>query len=58
MYALHVYVDVFSRRPKDLSFAEIVDNSAKHLDPKPIVIAERFKFHKAERFKFQTFLQD
>ena len=28
---------------------EIVDNLAKHLDPKPIVIAERFKFHKAEQ---------
>ena len=32
-----------------MSFAEIVDNLAKHLDPKPIVIAERFKFHKAEQ---------
>lgn len=28
---------------------EIVDNFAKHLDPKPIVIAERFKFHKEEQ---------
>ena len=40
---------VSPRRPKELSFAEIVDNLAKHLDPKPIVIAERFKFHKAEQ---------
>ncbi|PFX14444.1 Uncharacterized protein K02A2.6 [Stylophora pistillata] len=40
---------VSPRRPKDLSFGEIVDDLAKHLDPKPIVIAERFKFHKAEQ---------
>ena len=38
-----------SRRPKELSFGETVDNLAKHLDPKPIVIAERFKFHKMEQ---------
>lgn len=36
-------------RPKDLSFAETVENLAKHLDPKPIVITEPFKFHKAEQ---------
>ena len=48
MYALLRSI-VSPRRPKELSFAEIVDNLAKHLDPKPIVIAERFKFHKAEQ---------
>ena len=35
------------RRRKELSFAEIVDNLDKHL--KPIIIAERFKSHKAEQ---------
>ena len=48
MYALLRSI-VSPRRPKELSFAEIVDNLAKHLDPKPIVIAERFKFHKVEQ---------
>ena len=48
MYALLRSI-VSPRRPKELSFAEIVDNLAKHLDPKPIVIAEHFKFHKAEQ---------
>ena len=36
-------------KAKDLSFVEIMDNLAKHLDPKPIVIAERFKFYKADK---------
>ena len=37
------------RKPKELKFTEIVDSLSQHLDPKPIVIAERFKFHKAEQ---------
>ena len=32
------------RKPKELSFTEIVDSLAQHLDPKPIIIAERYKF--------------
>ena len=48
MYALFRNI-VSTRRPRDLSFEEIVDNLTKHLDPKPIVIAERFKFPKAEQ---------
>ena len=48
MYALLRNI-VSPRRPRELSFVEIVDNLVKHLDPKPIVIAERFKFHKAEQ---------
>ena len=46
LYALFGNI-VSPRRPRDLSFVEIVENLAKHLDPKPIVIAECFKFHKA-----------
>ena len=48
MYALLGSI-VSPRRPKDFSFAEIVDNLTEHLDPKPIVVAERFKVHKAEQ---------
>ena len=33
------------RKLKDLSFTEIVDTLAQHVDPKPIIIAERYKFH-------------
>ena len=40
---------VSPRRPRNLSFEEIVDNFTKHLNPKLIVIAERFKFHKEEQ---------
>ena len=48
MYALLRNI-VSPGRPRELSFVDIVDNLAKHLDPKPIVIAERFKSHKAEQ---------
>ena len=46
MYALLRNV-VSPIRPKDLTFVEIVDNLVKHLDPKPMDIAEHFKFHEA-----------
>ena len=45
MYALLRKI-ASSRRPKELSFSEIVHYLPKHLDPKPIVIRESFKFHK------------
>ena len=45
------------RKPKELSFTEIVVTLAKHLDPKPIVIAERFKFHKAEQEESESVRQ-
>ena len=48
MYALLRSI-VSPRRPKELSFAEIVDSLDKHLDPKPIVIAERFKVQRVEQ---------
>ena len=37
------------RRPKELTYKEIVDTLIQHLEPKPIVIAERYKFHNAEQ---------
>ena len=45
------------RKPKELSFTEIVDSLSQHLDPKPIVIAERFKFHKAEQQESESIRQ-
>ena len=32
--------------PKDKSFKEIVDTPKAHFEPKPLVIAERFHFHR------------
>ena len=32
-------------KPADKSYKDLVEALSKHLDPKPIVIAERFKFH-------------
>ena len=37
------------RRPKELTHKEIVDTFTQHFEPKQIVIAERYKFHKAEQ---------
>jgi len=53
MYAL-LRSNVSPRRLKELSFAKIVDNLAMHLDPKQIVIAEHFKFHKAEQQELES----
>ena len=48
MYALLRSITA-PRRPKELTYKEIVDTLTQHLKPKPIVIAERYKFHKAEQ---------
>ena len=47
MYALLRSISA-PRKPKELNFTEIVDNLAQHVDPKPIIIAERYKLHKQE----------
>ena len=38
------------KKPEELNFTEIVDTLAQHVNPKrvPLIIAERYKFHKAE----------
>ncbi|XP_028403427.1 uncharacterized protein K02A2.6-like [Dendronephthya gigantea] len=48
MYALLRSITA-PRRPKELTYQEIVETLTQHLEPKPIVIAERYKFHKAEQ---------
>ena len=48
MYALPRSITA-PRRPKELTYKEIVDTLTQHLEPKPIVTAERYKFHKAEQ---------
>ena len=35
--------------PKDGSLAQVIAILEKHFDPKPAVIAERFKFHKRDQ---------
>ena len=56
MYALLRSISA-PRKPKELSFKEIVEILTKHLDPKPIVIAERYKFHKAEQEESESIRQ-
>ena len=34
---------------RDKSFDELVDTLKRHFKPKPLVIAERFKFHRCSR---------
>ncbi|XP_046841958.1 uncharacterized protein K02A2.6-like [Xenia sp. Carnegie-2017] len=48
MYALLRSITA-PRRPKELTYNQIVETVTQHLEPKPIVIAERYKFHKAEQ---------
>ena len=40
--------------PTELSFTEIVEIMGRHLTPKPIVIAERYKFHKCNQVEGQS----
>ena len=56
MYALLRSISA-PRKPKELNFTEIVDTLAQHVDPKPIIIAERYKFHKAEQEESETVRQ-
>ncbi|XP_046862125.1 uncharacterized protein LOC124455535 [Xenia sp. Carnegie-2017] len=48
MYALLRSITA-PRRPKELTYNQIVETLTQPLEPKPIVIAERYKFHKAEQ---------
>ncbi|XP_067017870.1 uncharacterized protein [Acropora muricata] len=41
-------------KPTELSFKEIVEIMGRHLTPKPIVIAERYKFHKYQQEEGQS----
>ena len=43
-----------SAKPSTLSFKTIVDTLQKHLSPKPLLIAERFRFHKRNQLEGET----
>ena len=45
---------VAPNNPKKLSFKEILEVLSNHLDPKPIKIAERFKFSKRRQHLGET----
>ena len=36
-------------KPKDKKFSKLVDALTRHFEPRPIVIAERFRFHKRDQ---------
>ena len=44
-------------KPADKKFADIVQIMKDHLNPKPLVIAERFKFHKREQKEGESIAQ-
>jgi len=37
---------VTPKKPRDLLIVELAEQLCRHFDPKPLVIAERFHFHK------------
>ena len=41
-------------KPMELSFTEIVEMMGRYFMPKPIVIAERYKFHKCNHVEGQS----
>ena len=41
-------------KPTELSFTETVKVTGQHFTPKPIVIAERYKFHKCNHVEGQS----
>ena len=44
-------------RPKDKSFVELKELLVAHYSPKPILIAERFKFHRRSQLESETVAQ-
>lgn len=41
-------------KPNTKTFQQIVDTLKSHLNPKPLVIAERFRFHKRNQFQSES----
>ena len=44
-------------KPADKNFSELVKTLKDHLHPKPLIIAERFKFHKRDQKEGETIAQ-
>ncbi|KAI4877865.1 hypothetical protein NFI96_007512 [Prochilodus magdalenae] len=44
-------------KPGDKSYKELVDTLESHFSPKPIIIAERFRFHKRNQEEGETIAQ-
>ncbi|XP_062620772.1 uncharacterized protein K02A2.6-like [Saccostrea cucullata] len=44
------------KKPSEVSYGDLVATLRKHLCPKPLVIAERFRFHKREQAEGETIL--
>ena len=42
------------QRPKDKSFDELKEVLIEHYSPKPILIAERFKFHRRNQLESES----
>ena len=45
------------KTPKETHFTEMIDTLAQHMDPKPIIIAERYKVRKTEEEESETVRQ-
>ena len=44
-------------KPTDREFSELVQMLKDHLNPKPLIIAERFKFHKRDQKEGESIAQ-
>jgi len=45
------------KKPGDLTFSEVVTLLRKHLNPAPLIIAERFKFHRRDQGRGETVVE-
>ncbi len=41
-------------KPAEKSYAELLEVMKQHLDPKPLVIAERFRFHRRNQLEGES----
>ena len=48
---------VAPKKPAEYKFKELVDVLQRHFEPAPLIIAERFHFHKRDQHNFAEFLE-